>query len=179
VRLFSKQRPCIDESTFVDTTRLLIRPPIPEDSAACGETVDDFVVEQQGWLPEYREQLVAGVVRGLYASRTERVLFDRSAGVVGMLSARPVGSWATREVGYWVGPRFRGQGYMAEGLEGFIPWLFEDGADVLIARTALDNVASRRILAGAGFIEMYESPHTLPNGVTVASMYYERCLRRM
>jgi len=56
--------------------------------------------------------------------------------------------------------------------------LFDDGADVLIGRTALDNVASRRILAGADFIEIFESPHALPNGVTVASVYHERSLRR-
>jgi RimJ/RimL family protein N-acetyltransferase len=86
-----------------------------------------------------------------------------SFAVVDVASGELVGSMGARhldpeqgvtEVGYWVAPHARGRGIARRALRLISAWLLEDvGMARVQLRADVDNVASRRVAEGAGFVE--------------------------
>ena len=70
------------------TDRLLIRPTIPADAAEVEASLDDSVLEWQGWLPEHRDAFVQDV--HLERSRSARALFLQPFGVIGVIDPTPI-----------------------------------------------------------------------------------------
>ena len=73
---------------------------------------------------------------------------------------------------YFIGARFRGQGYAAEAVSGFVKCFFKHyDTDTLIARVRVRNKASCKTLERAGFVlydtemyqDMYEETPELSN----------------
>lgn len=63
-----------------------------------------------------------------------------------------VGTAVSGELGYWLGIAHRGRGVMREAVRAFIPYAFGRLAlERLTAHTLYSNVASTRVLTGAGF----------------------------
>jgi [ribosomal protein S5]-alanine N-acetyltransferase len=73
------------------------------------------------------------------------------AGSVGV-DDLPVGTARVGELGYWLGADHRGRGIARQAVHAFIPYAFATlGLERLTAHTLHFNVASARILTGAGF----------------------------
>jgi RimJ/RimL family protein N-acetyltransferase len=83
--------------------------------------------------------------------------------IVEVSSGRVVGSMGARhlepeqgviEVGYWVRADARGRGYAGRALRLISGWLLEEvGASRVQLRADSENLASRRVAEGAGYVE--------------------------
>ena len=72
------------------------------------------------------------------------------------------------EVGYFVGERWWGRGVATDALRRFVAELRGLGfSGPLYATHAVENEASARVLAKAGFDEAGEVPFTMPDGTVV------------
>ena len=72
-----------------------------------------------------------------------------AVGGIGFLSAPADGS---AEVGYGFVPSARGQGYATESLEAVLAHAEGQGLRTVVAMTAVDNIASQRVLERCGFV---------------------------
>jgi ribosomal-protein-alanine N-acetyltransferase len=58
------------------------------------------------------------------------------------------------EMGFWLGKEFRGQGYSAEMAQAALQYAFDVlKAKKVFATTALNNIASQRVLGKCGFVK--------------------------
>ncbi|MEM9139478.1 MAG: GNAT family N-acetyltransferase [Pseudomonadota bacterium] len=69
------------------------------------------------------------------------------AGFMGVIGYRP----KTHLIGYWIGPPFWGQGYTAEAARALSDHVLRQGVDAVQGTTTVDNRASQRVFAKAGF----------------------------
>lgn len=61
------------------------------------------------------------------------------------------------EIGYGLSPEARGKGYATELVGAFVAWLFaHPRVSVMTAETAVENVASQRVLEKCGFAKVGE-----------------------
>jgi RimJ/RimL family protein N-acetyltransferase len=70
----------------------------------------------------------------------------------------PPGSDGVVEIGYSVVPAWRGRGVASRACESILEQAWQDGAEIVIAETDHDNVASQAVLVGNGF-------HRRPDGI--------------
>ena len=62
------------------------------------------------------------------------------------------------EIGYGFLEEYRNQGYATESVQALIGWAFEtDEADILVAETANDNIASIKVLEKLGMQRIHEA----------------------
>lgn len=78
--------------------------------------------------------------------------------MVGSINYEPIDT-NTVEMGYWVGGAYTGHGYAARAVRTLIPHIFEQGWRWIEAWAVLDNMASRRTLRSAGFVEPPNTEH--------------------
>ena len=72
---------------------------------------------------------------------------------IGNLSFRGVPEDGIVELGYGIAEEYRGLGYATEAVETILAWAFDQpGVSKVIAETAPDNAASRRVLEKCGFL---------------------------
>ena len=81
------------------------------------------------------------------------------------------------EVGFWLHPKCRGGGMAAAALDLAAEFARGSGLVRLRARTSSENVASQRVLAGAGFTETARDVGTAPSGKELPLIHYQRNLR--
>lgn len=83
------------------------------------------------------------------------------AGLIGF-KGRPDGNRIV-EIGYGIDEKYRGQGYMTEGVQALITWAFEHpvGLRAISAQTRRYNIASGRVLEKVGMSIYSESDSTL------------------
>ncbi len=138
------------------------RIPYPLDRA----TVDSFVIDVRRANAEGAALTLALAAR----SAPTRVI-----GLVEI--AREPGAQAAH-LGYWLGRPHWGAGLMSEGVDGLVHAFFAyAGGTSLIAEARLDNPASRRVLAKAGFVETEHRVRAVPlrgGDHTVACFRLER-----
>lgn len=79
----------------------------------------------------------------------------------------------TLEIAYWLDPKFWKQGYMKEGLEGMISYLFSIGYVGITARAFADNKDSIKILESIGFVKEGELKDAV---VAYNGILYDDCL---
>ena len=62
------------------------------------------------------------------------------------------------EIGYGFLEKYHNQGYATESVRALIDWAFEtDEADILVAETANDNIASIKVLEKLGMQRIHEA----------------------
>lgn len=142
----------------IETGRLLLRPPRPEDAAAIALYLNDFAVagnlarvpfpyrlsDARAWLrsqqrePEPQETGFAIELAG--------------AGYVGHIGYQAGGAGPV--IGYWLGRPFWGRGVMSEAAAAAIAWFFSaTGAPAIYSGVFHFNAASLALQKRLGFVE--------------------------
>ena len=131
----------------------------------------------RAWVSDYPTEgdlVVAGIVCeagghhdevgffGVYQVRLTTT--GEAVGGIGFLHP-PEGGAA--EVGYGLAESVRGCGYATEALRALLDLAGDEGAEVVVAMTAVDNVASQRVLERCGF-ERGELLHGDEDGPMIA-----------
>lgn len=138
------------------TQRLRLEPVTPALARAARAGHEAFTeVLGAAAPPEWCEASLSLVARSLDASYapTRAVAVDRSEGVVvGDVRFEPnLHGESEYEIGYGVAASRRRQGYAVEAVGAIIDWLFDEGAEAIIAGCHHRNVASVRTLRRLGF----------------------------
>lgn len=154
-----------------ETERLIIRSLTLEDEQTFIEMASDGSLteifgdcsECDTWMGEWiRESIQLEVQndpnREYFAFVIEEKSSNRAVGSVGTSYYEDMQKTG---ITYFIGARFRGQGYAAEAVSGFVKYFFKHyDTDTLIARVRVRNEASCKTLERAGFVlydtEMYQ-----------------------
>lgn len=147
------------EPPVLETERLRLRAPVPEDADAitlwCGD-LDVATMTLSLPHPYHRSDAEAFIASrpgefakglGLSLAVTE-LAGGQLAGMVGL---RIEAAHERGELGYWLGKPFWGRGYATEASRAVLRWAFESrGLNRVIARVFTGNPASRRVLEKLG-----------------------------
>jgi RimJ/RimL family protein N-acetyltransferase len=170
--LISAQRRLLQAMDGLETERLLLRRPVPDDAAALDATIDVAVIEANGWSGR---RLRRDVALGITMPGQARVLVtDKSSGeVLGSVDANTaLGDQPTCHVGWWMGATARDRGYGTEALQAVFPALHAAGIAFIVVGTLPDNTAVLRVLEKLGARETNRTLHRLPNGRSVPSVWH-------
>jgi RimJ/RimL family protein N-acetyltransferase len=139
----------------IETSRLVLRVPRPDDAKAITGLIDDRrIAENTARIPH---------PYSLADARAFLAQVNRDAGETSFLITLPDGtiiggcgigaaSAADPEVGYWIGVPYWGRGYATEAARALIDHAFgEVGCERLSGRARVSNPASRRVLEKCGF----------------------------
>ena len=163
----------------LESTRLRLRPPTPDDVGALMALAGEWEVAKfTARMPHPYTQ--ADAQRWIAAARAPeahrpfaielkaRGTFVGSIGFVGETDGAP-------EIGYWIGRPYWDHGYASEALETLIDHAFGAlGLDRLVARVVLANRASHRVLEKCGFVRGRETVELAPaRGVHRPVVCYE------
>lgn len=148
----------IETSPVVETRRLLLRAPGPQDIPAIARLANDPDIARmtcrmphpfgQGHAEDFVVQVAAQD-----PARAATFLIEHEdqgpVGVIGMFEDADVAP----ETGYWIGRPFWGRGFATEALEGALVWAGKRWKRrALMAGHFADNPASGRVLEKAGFL---------------------------
>jgi RimJ/RimL family protein N-acetyltransferase len=152
--------------SFLETERLLLRPPELRDVAAIATWIGDFeVAKNLASVPHpYREDDARAHVAKAIEARAMgegfafSILRRQDEMFLGQCGLRlKEGSW---RLGYWLGKPFWGQGYATEAAGRVLRYAFEVlKADRVGAGWFHDNPASGRVLEKLGFCYEGAAPH--------------------
>jgi RimJ/RimL family protein N-acetyltransferase len=139
--------------TVLETERLVLRAPRPDDAEALARLINDRrIAINTARLPhpysmEDAEQFIAAVNRQDGEVAFLITLDDALIGGCGVAQ-----SDTQPELGYWVGVPFWGQGFATEAARAVIDHAFSSlGHEILEAGARVSNPASRRVLEKCGF----------------------------
>nr|WP_255495225.1 GNAT family N-acetyltransferase [Nocardia sp. GTS18] len=158
----------------VESERLLVRRPVPQDAVALAATIDAEMIAGNGWTEREARTMVKSVrsghpVAGLFVfeSRSDRAL-------VGGATVHPSDNDpSSRTLGWWIGPRHRRAGYASEAVAALVEAIHDAGFATVEIGTSESNLAVRRICDKIGATEKYRRAQRLPNGSLVPSIWYE------
>lgn len=159
----------------IETERLALRRPCPEDVSAFAATIDAEVIEANGWAETTVQDMLRLLGRRLPWPGQARILVtDRLTGeIIGSISSEPViAGTPACHLGWWMRSAERGRGYGTEALRAVFPAIHGAGVPEIIVGTMPGNSAVRRVLEKLGATERATLPHKLPNGATVPSVWY-------
>ena len=149
--------------TTIRTDRLLLETLTLDEARAI--TALDRV--GRGWVADYPSEgdlIVAGIVCEAgehYDESAEfgilQVRLAASGDAVGGLGFIHQPEGGAVEVGYGLAESARGQGYATEALRGLLAWAAGHRVHVVVAMTAIDNLASQRVLDRLGFTPAAEA----------------------
>lgn len=139
---------------FLRTERLFLRPAWAEDAAELTRAIgQEPVVRMLARVPwPYREQHARQWIaeaRDPYLPSLLITLPDNGGRIIGCVGLHEDNGQI--EAGYWIDPEFWGRGYATEALRGLISLAGVVGHRRIVARHAVDNPASGRVLRKAGF----------------------------
>lgn len=148
----------IETSPVIETRRLMLRAPRPQDVSRIARMANDIdIARMTKRMPHpfttgHAEDFVLAVA-SQDPSRANTFVIEHEdhgpVGVIGMFEdADPV-----PEAGYWIGRDFWGRGYATEALQGALVWASRHWKRrALLAGHFADNPASGRVLEKAGFL---------------------------
>ena len=154
----------------IETERLIIRSLTLEDEQAFIEMASDGSLREifgdcsqsDTWMGEWiRESMQLEEQNNPNCEYLAFVIEEKSSNqAVGSVGTSYYEDMQKIGITYFIGSRFRGQGYAAEAVSGFVKYFFEHyDTDTLIARVRVRNEASCKTLERAGFVlydtEMY------------------------
>lgn len=159
----------------LETERLALRLPVMGDYRAWSDlrrASRDFLLEWEPSWPSDHLSRRAFATRVSWASRVYRAgvavplfLFLREGGAfVGGITVDGIrrDPAESASLGYWIGVPFARQGYMQEALSGVVGHCFQTlGLSRLEAACMPENLASKRLLANAGFFYEGTARHYL------------------
>jgi RimJ/RimL family protein N-acetyltransferase len=148
--------------------------------------IDDYVVTQNGWLKNWRNDWNAAFLHAKDASpgsifpsqhdyviamRADEAGTEKLIGSISILrAAHPIG---VAEIGFWMGADFRRQGYTTEAIEAVCRLGFVHlGLERILAEASVDNIGSVRALTKVGFESLDEHTRVLPNGRVVLAQSF-------
>jgi RimJ/RimL family protein N-acetyltransferase len=163
-----------------ESEKLILRPLELGDLDAFLASVDDEVLQRQGFTSDTMEQYRVGFAQ--FVNRSHQhwpcnlAVRDRATyeflGCYELYDFAPAGTSA--HLGWWLGTNARGRGLGFESLELALRYAHVDvGIRRIVMGTAGDNerVIAQIKRAGAAFT--HEAPHTLPNGETIQCLWFE------
>jgi RimJ/RimL family protein N-acetyltransferase len=148
----------IETSPVIETRRLLLRAPAPQDVARIASLGGDRDIARMTLRMPHpfalkdAEDFVVNVAGQDPKTANTFLIEHEDAGPVGVLGMFR-GEDRAPEVGYWIGKPFWGRGFATEALEGALVWARKRWAKrALVAGHFADNPASGRVLEKAGFL---------------------------
>jgi RimJ/RimL family protein N-acetyltransferase len=141
----------------LDTERLALRPLIADDAARFVDLFEDDweAVKQTGRMPyPVTESAMRDWIALHASSGTATFLMIRREDGVALGGVGFGGKGETHELGYALGRAHWGRGYATEGVLAMIAHAKEVGVGALEAFTFVENPASARVLAKAGFDDL-------------------------
>jgi RimJ/RimL family protein N-acetyltransferase len=153
---------------MIRTARLVLRPPDERDVPQLVEGCSDPGVPR--YIPMIPVPYGEEDARAWLAGDRERwdelrecafaITTHDDDELLGVISVRLIEGGS---IGYWLRPRARGRGVMAEALQGIVEWAREEhGLHGLFLTTHPDNVASQRVAERAGFVCVGPVEHLPP-----------------
>ncbi len=141
----------------LETARLYLRPPRPEDVGAFTELLaDESVVRYTARMPHpFRLEHAQEFLDGLAASGEMVWVITARADetILGVVALEEPEGPDGPGLGYWLGRQYWGTGIMSEAVARIMRFAFEDlAAAKLRADVHPENAASRRLLEKAGFV---------------------------
>lgn len=139
----------------LETVKLILRKPVPQDAEAYLQIHNsEFVLKYNAMTPKTLE-----AVRKQFSEQDDEgmlVIEHKDSGaLIGSLSVEEDSvRWgvASKELTYFLGEQYSRQGYMKEALSALIDHLFEtDSLLCVSARCFAPNIASRKLLESLGF----------------------------
>ncbi|PXX70988.1 RimJ/RimL family protein N-acetyltransferase [Nocardia tenerifensis] len=158
----------------VETPRLILRRPKPNDAISFAATIDEVMLANNGWTTQYARALIKAVGRG-HPTLGLLVFESRSdATVIGGATVHPIpGTTSSCSLGWWIGPHHRGAGYASEAVTALIDAIHDAGYLRVAIGTDESNRAVQRICDKIGATVVDRRPQPLPNGSTVPGIWYE------
>ena len=148
----------IETSPVVETRRLVLRSPGPQDIPAIAKLANDEAISRMTLRMPHpygqgdAEDFVVAVAAQNPARATTFLIDHEDLGPVGVIGLFEDGDVAP-EAGYWIGRPFWGRGFATEALEGALVWAGKRWRRrALMAGHFADNPASGRVLEKAGFL---------------------------
>lgn len=143
----------------IETDRLILRPPRPDDAQAIYEGIADFeVVRMLSRVPwpyrlEDAQAYVAGVGKRDVSRDQPLVIEHREHGLIGGSGFHTPPGALYPEIGYWLERRHWGQGYATEATAHALLWAHREwGKRVVGSGHFVGNEASSRVLIKCGFL---------------------------
>ncbi|TDP38793.1 RimJ/RimL family protein N-acetyltransferase [Nocardia ignorata] len=158
----------------VESERLLVRRPVPQDAIALAAAIDAEMLAGNGWTEREARTMVKAVRSG-YPVPGLLVFEARSDGaLVGGATVHPSATDpSSRALGWWIGPRHRRAGYASEAVAALVAAIHDAGFTTVEIGTSESNLAVRRICDKIGATEKDRRAQRLPNGSLVPSIWYE------
>jgi RimJ/RimL family protein N-acetyltransferase len=143
----------------IETDRLILRPPGPDDAEAISDGISDFeIVSMLARAPwpyglEDARAFVANAAGQDPASHRPLSIIHRRHGLIGGCGFHPAEGEPFPELGYWVARAHWGQGYATEAAEAALAWARTAwGKRAVCAGHFVENPASGRVLVKAGML---------------------------
>jgi len=166
----------------IETERLVLRVPRPEDLDRCAELLGDYEVAKMLSRVSHPYDLEEGRMflarsRAAWENPAEAddlgFQIDLQGLMIGGVSFKKLRQ--TPEIGYWLGRPYWGKGYMSEAARAAVAWLFENTDHSMIACEAMtENPASLSVAKKIGFREVGEvGCASLSRGGTVPAIRTE------
>ncbi|WP_396594082.1 GNAT family N-acetyltransferase [Brevundimonas sp. R86498] len=148
----------IETSPVVETRRLLLRAPSPQDIPAIARLANDEDISRMTLRMPYpygandAEAFVVAVAAQDPAKANTFLIEHEALGPVGVIGLFEDADPAP-EAGYWIGRPYWGRGFATEALEGALLWTGRRWRKrALVSGHFADNPASGRVLEKAGFL---------------------------
>jgi len=166
----------------IETDRLILRAPCPEDLAACAELLGDYEVAKMLSRVPYPYELEGGraylarsVERWQNPAEADEVGFhvDHDGTMIGGMGFKKLQE--TPEIGYWLGRPYWGKGFMSEAVAAAVTWLFTNTDHERLAGEAMtENAGSLKVLEKLGFRHVGEvGCASVSRGATVPALRME------
>lgn len=143
----------------IETERLVLRAPCPEDLDSCVTLLGDYEVAKMLSRVPYpydleggRAYLARSVERWQDVAGADEVGFhvDHDGEMIGGMGFKKLQE--TPEIGYWLGRPYWGRGFMSEAVEAAVTWLFRNTDHECLAGEAMtENAGSLKVLEKLGF----------------------------
>jgi RimJ/RimL family protein N-acetyltransferase len=138
----------------LQTKRLTLRAPRPEDAPVLAELADDRrIAENTAQIPHpYRLADAERFIASVNAKGSANFLIAAADATLIGVCGITTGEGPSPELGYWLTPSYWGHGFATEAARAVIDYAFADLAHESIqAGARVTNPASRRVLEKCGF----------------------------
>jgi RimJ/RimL family protein N-acetyltransferase len=138
----------------LQTKRLTLRAPRPEDAPAVAQLADDRrIAENTAQIPHpYRLADAERFIASANAKGSANFLIALADATLIGVCGIATGEGPSPELGYWLGPAYWGHGFGTEAVRAVIDYAFADlEHESIQAGARVTNPASRRVLEKCGF----------------------------
>jgi RimJ/RimL family protein N-acetyltransferase len=139
----------------LQTARLVLRPPRPDDAKAIAALANDIRIAQNTLRIPY-PYLLADAKAWLHAVKRQAdgatfLVTLRDGTVIGACGVEPLKE-GQPELGYWLGTHYWGHGYATEAVRAVVDHAFDEFSyETIYSGARISNPASRRVLEKCGF----------------------------